>query len=62
MQRTPWFVFGLCKSTLTVFEICLRACASFPEKLRQFVEKCPTKKGAGAPFSQFLIRRIRCKF
>jgi hypothetical protein len=39
----------------------LRACASFPEKLRQFVGKIP-KKGAGAPFSQFLIRRIRCKF
>jgi hypothetical protein len=45
-----------------VFEICLRKSASFQEKLRQFVGKIANKKGAGAPFSQFLIRRIRCKF
>jgi hypothetical protein len=37
---------------LTVFEICLRSCASFPEKLRQLVGKCPTKRAPeGALFA-----------
>jgi hypothetical protein len=42
-----------------VFEICLRACASFPEKLRQLVGKYTTKKAPEGALSQFLIRNIR---
>jgi len=62
----PVSFFSAGKSTLTAFEICLRAPASFQEKLRQLLGKSSVKRApretAGRPFSKFHIRRIRGRF
>jgi hypothetical protein len=39
----------------------LQPCASFQEKLRQLIGKCPIKKGARKP-GAFLTHRFRGKF
>jgi hypothetical protein len=57
----PVTFFSAGKLTLTAFEICLRACTSFREKLRQLLGKSSAKRrprNRRAPFSKFHIRRI----
>jgi len=62
----PVSFFSAGKSTLTAFEICLRAPASFQEKTastaRQIISKKGARETAGRPFSKFHIRRIRGRF
>jgi hypothetical protein len=59
----PLSFFSAGKSTLTAFEICLRDCASFPEKLRQLLGKWSAKRApAGALFFGSRYAAFAAKF
>jgi hypothetical protein len=49
-------------TTIAALAIRLRACASFQEKLRQLVGKCPAKRALTSALFEFHRCHIRSKF